>query len=183
MRWNDSFWSPPTSKPSALPALCSFFIVSPLWVFTPGSKVSCLTVNVLSFPQREARHRENYSVPPSVNLQCVTRSYAYLRFTACAQEIPPLHLHARMCVCAWGYERSQSQSAILACLSTKLNSIFYTLSWSRWLCVNLSLLDWWAETLTHTHISTLTHRNSILSVEVVPVRPVADKREGKMILW
>lgn len=44
---------------------------------TPGSKVSCLTVNVLSFPQREAarRQRENYSVLHSINLHCVTHTH------------------------------------------------------------------------------------------------------------
>lgn len=50
-----------------------------LSALTLGSKVSCLTVNVLSFPQREATRwqRENYSVLHCNNLHRVTHAHTH----------------------------------------------------------------------------------------------------------
>lgn len=83
---------------------------------TPGSKVSCLTVNVLSFPQREAARwqRENYSVLHSINLHRVTRSHTYLQLAACVLscEFVPggtycLSISVCLCVRVWGHRASQ----------------------------------------------------------------------------
>ncbi len=87
-----SYHSHPLTPPQFSPFL-SVFIVSPFLLTrphsqclplslsapTPRSKVSCLTVNVLSFPRREAarRQRENYSVLHSINLHCVTLSHTH----------------------------------------------------------------------------------------------------------
>lgn len=100
---------------------------------TPGSKVSCLTVNVLSFPQREAARQqtENYCVLHSINLHCVTHThtdtYCWLACALSCEFVPNGTYCLSISVSVWGYERSQSQSAVLVCLSMVLNSIFYTL--------------------------------------------------------
>ncbi len=89
---------PPPTKLSTILFL-RLFILSPLFLTrpplqclplplpapTPGSKVSCLTVNVLSFPQREAarRQRENYSVLRSINLPCDTRTHTHTHTHLC----------------------------------------------------------------------------------------------------
>lgn len=94
-RWELSFVFSPPTKPSTVlhfsQSLHCFCISSALPLRlstpTPGSKVSCLTVNVLSFPQREAawRERGNYSVLHSINLHCVTHH---------------THTHTVGCMCA-----------------------------------------------------------------------------------
>lgn len=117
------------------------FIVSPLVLTRPlsysffflsaptlGSKVSCLTVNVLSFPQREATRwqRENYSVLQCNNLHCVTHTHTHTY--VCSPVSVSLVKHiASSSAFVWSYERSQSQSAVPVCLSMVLNSIFYRL--------------------------------------------------------
>lgn len=104
-----SYLPHPLNPPQFSPFL-SLFIVSPLFPTrppsqclplalsspTPGSKVSCLTVNVLSFPQREAtrRQRENYSVLHSVNLHCVTHILTHTHTLM-------VGLRALLWVCAW----------------------------------------------------------------------------------
>lgn len=109
---------------------------SPLSAPTPGSKVSCLTVNVLSLPQREAtrQQKENYCVLHSSILTCTvwhththTRTYCWLARALSSEFVPNGTYCLSISVSVCGYERSQSQSAVLVWLSMVLNSIFYTL--------------------------------------------------------
>lgn len=97
---------------------------------TLGSKGACLTVNMLSSPQREAARRqwENYSVLRSINLHCVTHARTYSTHTlmvglpVCSPvSLCPVEHIASPSV--WVCEDMKGHT----CLSMVLNSIFYTL--------------------------------------------------------